>query len=64
MARSSLYTVSFLDLNDTVQVSRFFNTLAAARKWSAFLVSTSYAKEVAIHLGPVGGALIERRAAR
>lgn len=62
MARS-FYTVSFIDRSGVAQVSRFFNTLHAARKWSAFILGLGNVTEVSIHRGQAGGELIERRAA-
>jgi hypothetical protein len=62
MARS-LLTVSFLHIDGTIYVSRHFTTLAAARKWAAFIAKGGYAVEVSIHRGQAGGDLIERRAA-
>jgi hypothetical protein len=51
---SSFLSVSLLS-NDTWTVSRYFNTLRAARNWAKFLRSQSYIQEVAIHRGGPGG---------
>lgn len=62
MARS-FYTVSFLHRDGTAHVSRFFQTVRAARTWAARLAAASYVAEVTIYRGPAGGELVERRAA-
>lgn len=62
MARS-YYTVSFRHIDGSSQTSRFFNTVAAARKWAAFLLTLGEIVEVSVYRGQTGGELIERRAA-
>jgi hypothetical protein len=62
MARP-LYTVSFLHRDGTWHVSRFFNTVKAARKWAKLICSAGYAQQVQIHKGPVGSELVDRWAA-
>jgi hypothetical protein len=52
------YSVSFLSAASSWEVSRFFSTLRAARKWASWLASQPYATKVAIHRGGVGGELI------
>jgi len=59
----SFYTVSLLRSNGTSEVSRFFNTLAAARKWAGFLLTLGEIAAVSIYRGQAGGELVERRAA-
>ena len=57
------YTVSLVTLAGNSEVSRFFNTIAAARRWSKFLLSTSGVREVSIYRGEAGGELLERATA-
>jgi hypothetical protein len=59
----SFFTVSFTHTDGTFHVSRFFNTLGAARKWAAFIAKGGFAVETTIHRGAAGGELIERKAA-
>jgi hypothetical protein len=62
MPRSALYTTAFRSTtSDTPQVSRFFKTLAAARRWAAWLNTQSYVADVLIYRGPAGGDLLEIR---
>lgn len=57
MARP-FFTVSFLHTNGAESVSRFFQTLGAARKWAKFLGSQSYVARVTVYRGPAGGEVI------
>jgi hypothetical protein len=52
---SSLLSVSFADANGVWSVSRYFNTIRAARRWAKWLSGHSYVREVAIHRGGQGG---------
>ena len=52
---SSFLSVSFLHTNGAWQVSRFFNTVRAARNWARHTALASYVVEVAIHRGGPGG---------
>lgn len=54
-SRSSLLSVSFVDATGEWQLSRYFETLRAARNWARMLASKSYVREVAIHRGGQGG---------
>jgi hypothetical protein len=51
---SSFLSVSLL-LSSGWQVSRYFQTLHAARRWARHLAAQSYCLEVAIHRGGPGG---------
>ena len=62
MARP-LYTVSFLHSDGTQHVSRFFQTLAAARKWAKWLRTTRFAVKTFLYEGPAGANLLEERGA-
>ena len=51
---SSFLSVSLL-LSGTWTVSRYFNTVRAARRWARHCAAQSYVSEVAIHRGGPGG---------
>jgi len=55
MTSTSLLSVSFVDAFGEWQLSRYFQTLRAARSWARWLSSQPYAHEVAIHRGGQGG---------
>lgn len=52
---TSLLSVSFVDASGEWQLSRYFETLRAARNWAKMLSSKAYVREVAIHRGGQGG---------
>ncbi len=54
-----MYSVSFLHTNATWNVSRYFTTLRASRRWVRFLLTQAYVIDVAIHRGGPGGEWIE-----
>ncbi len=56
-----MYTVTFQDQNQVEQVSRFFETVKAARNWSKWLSSQSFTREVFIYRGQAGEELVEGR---
>ena len=54
-----LYSVSFLSSSSqTWQVSRFFSTVRAARKWSTWLAGQAAVAQTAIHRGGPGGEVV------
>jgi hypothetical protein len=59
-----MITVTFINaLTGAYEVSRYFDSEKAGRKWSAWLLKQKFVKEVSIYRGPAGGDLIERMAA-
>lgn len=54
-----MYTVTFKDMEGQEQVSRFFETLKAARRWSKWLANKQWCKGVKIYRGQAGEQLIE-----
>jgi hypothetical protein len=56
----TMYTVTFQDENQTEQVSRFFETVRAARKWARWLGQQSFTRTVSLYRGQAGEELIER----
>ena len=55
---ANFYTVTFTSTDGNETISRFFQTLTAARKWAAFLNSTTWAKAAKIYRGQAGGELV------
>ncbi len=54
-----MFTVTFLNSQtNNEEVSRFFETLAAARKWAKWLEKQMWVSEARIFRGPAGGELL------
>jgi hypothetical protein len=51
------YTVSFLHVDGSRHVSRFFSTKAAARKWQKWLRAQSYVAQTFLHYSQGGVAV-------
>ncbi len=61
---ASLYTVTFVSPVGDEDISRYFETLRAARKWAAWLISRpSMAAKAKIYRGSAGSELLEERVA-
>jgi hypothetical protein len=56
--RRSFFSVVSVSNGDE-SLSRFFTTLAAARKWAKMLASRPYNDSAKIYRGQVGGELLE-----
>lgn len=56
------YTVTFQNIDCNEEVSRFFPTLQAARKWAGWLRKQTWTRQVSIYRGQAGSLLIERSA--
>jgi hypothetical protein len=57
-----MYTVTFQDANtQREEISRFFETIRAARTWAKWLRGQSFARTVAIYRGQAGEMLLERK---
>lgn len=55
MASTSFLSVSFRNVDGEWSLSRYFQTLRAARSWARWLASQGHVHEVAIHRGGQGG---------
>lgn len=55
-----MYTVTFQNLQCNVEVSRYFETVKAARKWAKWLQAQTWTRQVAIYRGQAGEMLLER----
>jgi hypothetical protein len=56
MPSSSILSVSFLNANSgNWELSRYFQTVRAARRWARWLSTQSHVTEVAVHRGGAGG---------
>lgn len=55
-----MYTVTFQNLECHEEVSRYFETVKAARKWAAWLRKQTWTRQVAIYRGQAGAMLLER----
>ena len=56
-----MYTVTFQDANtQREEISQYFETIRAARKWAKWLRSQNWTCTVAIYRGQAGAMLIER----
>ena len=58
-----MYTVTFTDVNGNEQISRYFETIRAARTWTKWLFSQKWQRQVSIYRGQAGEMLLERKAA-
>lgn len=54
------YTVTFIHTDGSNQVSRYFETVKAARKWIKWMLQQSFVTEVSLYRGNAGEELIER----
>jgi hypothetical protein len=52
---TTIYAVTAIYADGQEQVSRFFDTLRAARKWAKWLASQDFARQVRIMAGGAGG---------
>jgi hypothetical protein len=55
-----MYTVTFQDQSQVEQISRFFETIKAARKWAKWLAGKPFVSLVSIYRGQAGEMLLER----
>lgn len=55
MRPTNFYTVTFVNLNGETLLSRFFDTLSAARAWRRHLLAKPYVLAASIYRGGVGG---------
>ena len=54
-----MYTVTFTDGNGNEQISRFFETIRAARTWAKWLLTQKFQRQVSIYRGQAGEMLLE-----
>lgn len=55
-----MYTVTFQNLQCNEEVSRYFETVKAARKWAGWLRKQDWTRQVSIYRGQAGEMLLER----
>lgn len=55
-----MFTVTFLNAQTgNEEISRFFETLKAARKWASWLRKQRWVSECRVFRGPAGGELLD-----
>ena len=60
----AIFTVTVRLVDGTVEVSRYFETLQAGRKWMRWLLTRPGFTEVSLYRGEAGGELLLRQVGR